>query len=195
MNWAGGFTSSSPWPRPLRPPGPISSTHTLPGCHPGQPGSIRTVLETFLGSEYQRDGFPPFIAAPVFPVSCPDKRCSTIVGRLLKLLSHWATLQRERSPQKFGCSRHTRMCGCKDAISGSSGWSAISEDATTDPPRCHALVSPQSPSNAFSQMEGCLSCYTHTPTHTPLMGLLPNATFGPNYQVVSISWTSRHAAH
>lgn len=26
-NWAGGFTSLSPWPRPLRPPGPISSTH------------------------------------------------------------------------------------------------------------------------------------------------------------------------
>lgn len=48
-------------------------------------------------------------------------------------------------------------------------------------------------------MDGCLSRCTpslsvsHTHTSHPIfsfMGLLPNATFGPNYQVVSISWTS-----
>lgn len=34
---------------------------------------------------------------------------------------------------------------------------------------------------------------THTQSSQPgfsFMGLLPNATFGPNYQVVSITWTS-----
>lgn len=39
------------------------------------------------------------------------------------------------------------------------------------------------------------ACHTHTHTQSShpvssFMGLLPNATFGPNYQVVSISWTS-----
>lgn len=36
----------------------------------------------------------------------------------------------------------------------------------------------------------CPTC-THNHTHVLFfMGLLPNATFGPNYQVVSVSWTA-----
>lgn len=81
-----------------------------------------------------------------------------------------STCSRIRSGLLFICS----VCVC------------VSEEHATDP-----AAPGLARSNAFSQMDGCLSRHTHTHTLLifPFMGLLPNATFGPNYQVVSISWT------